>query len=131
MRIDAVGLFAKNMEVLVSFYRDVIGMKTDWKGEPYAEFQMDAGSRFIMFGRTDFETIAAQKFSYPHGVNGTMEIAFDFPDYSDVDKEFERLVKAGAKPVMQPTTEAWGQRTSYVSDPEGNLIEISSFGKKE
>ena len=26
-------------------------------------------------------------------------------------------------------TESWGQRTCYVSDPEGNLIEISSFNE--
>jgi len=28
---------------------------------------------------------------------------------------------------MEPTTEPWGQRTCYVADPEGNLIEIGSF----
>ncbi|MCI6338027.1 VOC family protein [Prevotella sp. P2-180] len=35
----------------------------------------------------------------------------------------------GAKPVFAPTTEPWGQHTYYVADPEGNLIEISSFIK--
>jgi uncharacterized glyoxalase superfamily protein PhnB len=59
-----------------------------------------------------------------------MELALDYPDFSDVDREFERLVKAGAKPVFKPTTMPWGQRTSYVADPDGNLIEIGSFGKK-
>jgi catechol 2,3-dioxygenase-like lactoylglutathione lyase family enzyme len=29
--------------------------------------------------------------------------------------------------VMPPTTEEWGQRTCYIADPEGNLIEIGSF----
>ena len=28
---------------------------------------------------------------------------------------------------MPPTTEALGQRTCYITDPEGNLIEIGSF----
>ena len=36
----------------------------------------------------------------------------------------------GATPVMKPTTEPWGQRTCYIADPEGNLIEISSFKEK-
>ena len=35
--------------------------------------------------------------------------------------------EVGAKPVLQPTTEPWGQRTCYIADPDGNLIEISSF----
>ena len=46
---------------------------------------------------------------------------------SDVDKEFERAVSMGATPVFAPVTEPWSQRTCYVADPEGNLIEISSF----
>ncbi len=31
---------------------------------------------------------------------------------------------------MEPTTEPWGQRTCYIADPEGNLIEIGSFVKE-
>lgn len=27
------------------------------------------------------------------------------------------------------TTEPWGQRTCYIADPEGNLIEIGSFNQ--
>ncbi|WP_330392404.1 VOC family protein [Hespellia stercorisuis] len=44
-----------------------------------------------------------------------------------MDRTFESVVKLGAQPVMQPTTEPWGQRTCYIADPEGNLIEIGSF----
>lgn len=33
----------------------------------------------------------------------------------------------GAVSVLPPTTEPWGQRTCYVADPDGNLIEIGSF----
>lgn len=36
-------------------------------------------------------------------------------------------IAAGAESVMEPTTEPWGQRTCYIADPEGNLIEIGSF----
>ena len=38
------------------------------------------------------------------------------------------LVK-GATAVLDPTTEPWGQRTCYIADPEGNLIEIGSWNK--
>ena len=37
--------------------------------------------------------------------------------------------QVGAVSVLEPTTEPWGQRTCYISDPEGNLIEIGSFNK--
>jgi len=49
--------------------------------------------------------------------------------YHDVDKEYKRLMDLGVKSIFSPTTMELGQRTSYVADPEGNLIEIGSFGK--
>lgn len=52
----------------------------------------------------------------------------EFPE-GDVDKEYDRAIEMGVKPIMKPTTEPWGQRTCYVADPEGNLIEISSFNE--
>ncbi len=130
VKISAVGLFVKNMETMVIFYRDVMGMKTSWNGEPNAEFETD-GTVLIMYGRDDFEKMTSRKFSYPSAFNGTMELTFDYPEFSDVDREYERLIKSGASSVMVPTDEPWGQRTSFVADPEGNLIEIGSFGKKE
>ena len=36
----------------------------------------------------------------------------------------------GAQSVMPPATDPWGQRTYYVADPDGNLIEIGSFVKE-
>ena len=40
---------------------------------------------------------------------------------------FVEVTARGAAPVMKPETMPWGQRTCYVADPEGNLIEIASF----
>ena len=86
-----------------------------------------AGSRIILFPRTDFEQMTSQQYAYPRGVNGTMELSFDVPTFADVDKEYAAALGKGAKAIFPPTTEPWGQRTCYVADPEGNLIEISSF----
>ena len=50
-------------------------------------------------------------------------------DYAVVDRVYKEVIEKGAAPVMPPATEEWGQRTCYVADPEGNLIEIGSFVK--
>ena len=49
--------------------------------------------------------------------------------FEEVDAEYAKAVEKGAQPVLEPTTEPWGQRTRYIADPEGNLIEIGSFNK--
>jgi len=51
------------------------------------------------------------------------------PTFTDVDKEYQHALANGAASVLPPTTEPWGQRTCYVADPDGNLIEIGSFVK--
>jgi lactoylglutathione lyase len=53
------------------------------------------------------------------------------PLFSDVDKKFQRLIKLGTKPVYFPKDEPWGMRSSFITDPDGNLIEIGSWGKGE
>ncbi len=130
IRFDAVGLFVSDLNVMVPFYRDVMGLEIDWDGGSYAEFKHE-GIRFMMYGRKDFEKLTGQALTYPDGLNGTLELAVDYPLFSDVDKEFERLVCLGAKPVYYPKNEPWGMRSSYIADPDGNLIEIGSWGKGE
>ena len=130
IKLNAIGLFAKDLKVMIDFYRDVIGMDIEWDGGPYAEFKHE-GIRFMMFGRKDFEQITGSALTYPSGLNGTFELAIDLPLFSDVDKEYVRLVSLGATPVYPPKDEHWGMRTSYVADPDGNLIEVGSWGTGE
>ena len=57
------------------------------------------------------------------------EIALYVDTFEEVDIEFAKAVSKGATPILEPTDEPWGQRTCYIADPEGNLIEIGSFNK--
>lgn len=70
-----------------------------------------------------------RKFNYSENINGHYEIALSVQNYDAVDQTFVELLLKGATPVLEPTTEPWGQRTCYIADPEGNLIEIGSFNK--
>ncbi|MFV0412849.1 MAG: VOC family protein [Oscillospiraceae bacterium] len=129
LTMNAIGLFVTDMEKMVAFYRDVMGMQTKWAGEANAELY-SGGFMLILYGRKDFETMTARQYGYPAGLNGTAEISFNTQNFAEADKEYHRVVAAGATPVFEPTTEPWGQRTCYVADPDGNLIEISSFVKE-
>lgn len=124
---DTIGLFTTDNARMVAFYHEVFGFSTDWNGqEPNVEMRLGT-MRLIMFPRTAFEEMTGQHYAYPAGLNGTMELSFNVPTFPDVDKAYAYALKRGATPVFPPITEPWGQRTCYVADPEGNLIEISSF----
>ena len=126
-KFNTIGLFTTDNARMAAFYRDVFGFTTEWNGkEPNVEMRLDS-MRLIMFPRTAFEEMISQELSYPKGRNGSMELSFDVPSFADVDEEYDKAIRLGAAPVFPPTMEPWGQRTCYVADPEGNLIEISSF----
>ena len=128
---NTVGLFTHDNKATVDFYTRTFGFITDWDGiQPNVEMTL-GNMRIILFPREAFEQMVSQKFDYPDGMNGTMELAFDVPTFADVDKEYQNALDNGAKSVLPPTTEPWGQRTCYVAEPDGNLIEIGSFVQKE
>lgn len=127
MRFGAIGLYVNNMETMVKFYKDVMGLNINWDGSGFTVVEMEGQiHHFILSTREGFENSIPEVFHWSKGINGNMEICFDVPKYSDVDIEFERVIKAGAKPIYKPTTESYGMRICYVADPEGNLIEICS-----
>ena len=124
---NTVGLFTNDNKATVDFYTKAIGFTTSWDGvQPNVEMFL-GNNRIILFPRSAFEQMVSKRFQYPEGFNGTMELSFDVPTFADVDKEYQNTLNCGAKSVLPPTTEPWGQRTCYVADPDGNLIEIGSF----
>ena len=127
MKLEGFGIFVKDMPVMVRFYRDVLGFAIKEDENTSNVFLEKDGTLFLLYRRSDFEQMTAQQFTYASGRIGHYEIALDAGNYAGVDAEFARVVAAGAEAVMPPQTMPWGQRTSYVADPEGNLIEIGSF----
>lgn len=128
-RFDMVGIFVNDLQQMVRFYQDVLGLEIDWDGNgPYAEFKHE-GIRFSMYERAQLSGLLGQPPTYPAGLNGTFELAIDYPTSADADREFERIVHAGAVVIYAPRDEPWGMRSAMISDPEGNLIEIGSWNR--
>lgn len=129
MKLDGLGIFVKDMPVMVRFYRDVLGFEIEEDENTANVHLIKDGTLFMMFGRDDFEKMTSHKFDYVGRINGHYEIALGAANYAEVDTIFEEVTKKGAEPVMEPATMPWGQRTCYVADPEGNLVEIGSFNE--
>ena len=130
MKLDGFGLFVDDMGVMVRFYRDVLGFEIREEENTSNVFLEKDGTLFLLYRKSDFEKMTSRSFSYCRGLNGHFEIALSVENYKAVDETFDRVIRAGAKEVMKPTTEPWGQRTCYIADPEGNLVEIGSFVKE-
>jgi catechol 2,3-dioxygenase-like lactoylglutathione lyase family enzyme len=127
MKLEGLGIFVKDMPTMVRFYRDVLGfdIKED-ENETNVLLEKD-DTVFMLYRRSDFEKMTSRRFNYAQGINGHYEIALSVENFSEVDSVYNDVLLKGATQVMPPATEPWGQRTCYVADPEGNLIEIGSF----
>ncbi|MDO5292884.1 MAG: VOC family protein [bacterium] len=129
MKLDGFGIFVKDMPTMVRFYRDVLGFEIKEDENTSNVFLEKDGTLFLLYRRSDFENMTSRSYTYADNVNGHYEIALSAENFAAVDQAFQDVVAKGAEPIMEPKTEEWGQRTCYVADPEGNLIEIGSFVK--
>ena len=127
MKLDGFGILVKDMPTMVRFYRDVLGFEIKEEENAVNVLLQKDGTLFMLYRRTDFETMTNRNYHYAEGVHGHYEIALSVDNFASVDRAFEEVTSKGAVPIMEPTTEEWGQRTCYIADPEGNLVEIGSF----
>lgn len=129
MRLDGFGLFVKDMSSMIRFYRDVLGFEIKEDEDTSNVYLIKDNTLFLLYGRNDFEKMTSRKYEYIRGINGHSEIALYVDTFDEVDEEYEKAIGKGAISILEPTTEPWGQRTCYIADPEGNLVEIGSFNK--
>ena len=121
LEFGAIGICVNNIKTMVEFYRNVIGLDIEWDGGPFAGVRMSNGVFFNLYH--------GEHITKLDGINKTFQVTCttvngeDFtPD--DVDKEYNRMIQAGAQTVIPPIDAPYGMRIAYVADPEGNQVEI-------
>lgn len=127
MKLDGFGLFVNDMAKMIRFYRDVLGFEIKDEEDTNNEYLIKDGTLFMLYERKNFEKLTNHKYEYIKGLNGHFEIALYVDTFEEVDEVYQRVISLGATSVLEPTDTPWGQRTCYIADPEGNLIEIGSF----
>ena len=118
---DYVILIVEDMDRALRFYTDVLGLRFGHRSGDYA--QLDTGAtRLGLYTRGAMAKTLGMSLKPPaHDAPG-FEIGFKVLDVGDA---FSELVGRGASAVMPPTDRPWGQRTAYVRDPDGHLIELA------
>lgn len=118
-RLAYAVVLTRNIEQLAAFYRDVLQAEPQRTG-PYAEFPTGAGA-FGLWAMDAYAEIAGAE-AVPDAGAGSVMLEFEV---DDVDAEFSRLQGLVAF-IIPPTTMAWGNRSIYFRDPEGNLVNLFS-----
>src|ERR671923_1325721 len=119
--LHQVALESADLGRSVAFYTGTLGLPLKHRAERYA--QIEAGTtRLSLYTRDAMQATLGAALDAPSPAAPAFELGFKV---ADCDAAFAELVAAGALPVVAPTTRPWGQRTAYVRDPDGNLIELA------
>jgi catechol 2,3-dioxygenase-like lactoylglutathione lyase family enzyme len=120
VQVTHVCIITPQFARMKDFYQRLLQLEPKKFTEDYVEFQIP-GAVVALYEEASFAQIAPEAVPKP-GTGGLMlEL-----QVANIDREFERLHSLGLKIdiVLPPTTFPWGNRSLYLRDPDGNLINI-------
>ncbi|WNV08265.1 VOC family protein [Tardiphaga sp. 709] len=116
--IDYTVIFVRDMDAMRHFYETVLGfslqrvLSSDW-----IEFSIGGNTLALAIpSRT------ASDRPVPVG-SAALQLAFKV-SVAEVDACAEELMRKGIGLVSSPTDQAFGHRTLFFRDPDGNLLEV-------
>jgi lactoylglutathione lyase len=117
--LDYVVLIVDDIDKAQRFYTETLGLPLKHRSGDYAQIAL-SGTRLGLFSRAAMAAVLGHAL-VPGAPSAKFELGFKV---DDCDAAFDELVACGVPAITAPQTRSWGQRTAYVADPDGNLIEL-------
>lgn len=117
-RIDATVLFVRDLDACMKFYRDVIGFEATFNDD--VSFGFRTADQDIVVLK---DTAAAEMVGEEAVGKATGRVLL-CAGVENVDNVYTVLTAKGVAFIKPPKDQAWGRRTAYFADPEGNLWEL-------
>ncbi len=108
-----------------SFYADTLGFPIvrEVASEEFCQFGL-VNCFLAIYGRSHLEKL------FPPGVlKQSGGAVYSFSDSRDIDADYTALLAKGVPFIAAPTTQPWGQRTAYFTDPDGHIWELQQWLK--
>ena len=113
--LDYVILYVDDIDRALAFWTGTLGMRLKFRDGGYA--QLESGTT-----RLAFLERAALHSTLGLPADAQFEVGFLV---DDIDATHAKLVASGVTEVVRPADRPWGQRTSYLRDPDGHLVELA------
>jgi catechol 2,3-dioxygenase-like lactoylglutathione lyase family enzyme len=116
--IDYTVIFVRDMAAMRRFYEDVLGFPMVRELSPrWREYQVGGNTLALAV-----PSLSGNDAPTPNG-SAALQLAFKVSP-PEVDQCADELVKQGIALVWPPTNQAFGHRTLFFRDPDGNLLEV-------
>ncbi len=122
-RISIITLGVSNLERSVAFYRDGLGLPTDYKnGQGIAFFQL-RGTWLALYPS---DALAEDACLPPERSRfGGITLAYNVGSKKEVDEEIAEALTAGASLLKPAGNMFWGGYSGYFADPDGHPWEVA------
>lgn len=128
VRFDYTVLIVSDLDRALDFYIDILGIPLGHRAGGYAQLRTGA-TRLSLYTREAMQETLGSPIRAPDRAAPGFEIGFIV---DDVDAVYADFVERGAESAVPPTDREWGQRTAYLRDPDGHLVEIvQTVGKRD
>lgn len=116
MKLNSLFLFSENPADLANFYKKVFSKEPEWEDGGYSGFKLGEG--MIIIGPHD----------KVKGKNKNPERIFANIETEDVEGEFKKIKKLGAKVVAEPYHPDEDKKMTLATfeDPDGNYFQLAS-----
>jgi lactoylglutathione lyase len=118
---DYVVLLVQDLDRSLRFYCDLLGMPLGHRSGSFAQLATGV-TRVALYERPAMAATLGRELEPPPPDAPGFELGFKV---EDCDAAYDELVSGGATSAVPPTDRAWGQRTAYVVDPDGHLVELA------
>jgi len=116
--IDYTVIFVRDMAAMRRFYQDILGFPLRRELSPgWIEYRV--GDHTLALARP---RLTAADAPTPSG-SAALQLAFKVSAL-EVDQCADELVRQGVEVLDPPTDQAFGHRTLFFRDPDGNLLEV-------
>ena len=117
-KLASVRIITDDLDRLVGFYETVTGITADRPAAPFAELVSPVATLAIGHSQT------VKLFGEGSARAADNHSAIIEWQVDDVDAEYARLKDLVGDWVQEPTTMPWGNRSTLLRDPDGNLVNL-------
>jgi len=117
-------LYVSNQKQSTTFYTELLQKQPVLNVPGMTEFQLNKFTKLGLMPEDSIATIT-QNMPHPNLANGIPKCEL-YLFVNDVEKNFQKALKLGAKSINLPQQRDWGDFVAYVSDFDGNILAFAN-----
>lgn len=115
----AISLNVPDIDASASFAKAHFGYEEAMAADGFVSLQHATAGPNLIFLTTGLPTFKPSEIAGPAGQGLLLVFVVN-----DLDEQFERIERAGARIVTPPETEPWGERYCQFADPNGLIWQL-------